>query len=263
MPADPRRALFDQSAAIYEEIRPVYPEAVFDDLLGYVGAERPRVLEIGPGTGQATLPLLQRGCRMTAVELGPQLASVLRKNTTDYPDIDVLTGAFEDADLPERVFDVVTVATAYHWIEQPRGLDKIARVLKPAGCLALIGLNQVNVDVRPDFFKVSQPIYERYGQGHSGPLVPREDVVPSEYSLLCQDARFEEAVLHRYRWDQTYTSEQYAKLMRTYSPMLAMEPAELERLSDELCALIDREFAGSIVRPLVVTLAMARLRLRS
>jgi hypothetical protein len=64
-----RRGTFDQAADLYDRARPGYPRALFDDLaeLTGVGAGS-RVLEIGPGTGQATLPLAERGCRVVAVE---------------------------------------------------------------------------------------------------------------------------------------------------------------------------------------------------
>jgi protein-L-isoaspartate O-methyltransferase len=71
------RATFDEAAERYDRTRPGYPPAVFDDLaeLAGVGPGR-RVLEIGPGTGQATVPLAERGCRIVAVELGAGLAAV-------------------------------------------------------------------------------------------------------------------------------------------------------------------------------------------
>ena len=55
------RATFDQAAELYERTRPGYPPALFDGLADRTGI-RPgsRVLEIGPGTGQAMLPLAER-----------------------------------------------------------------------------------------------------------------------------------------------------------------------------------------------------------
>jgi 16S rRNA A1518/A1519 N6-dimethyltransferase RsmA/KsgA/DIM1 with predicted DNA glycosylase/AP lyase activity len=46
---------------------------LFEDLADLTGiGPGSRVLEIGPGTGQATLSLAERGCRVVAVELGPR-----------------------------------------------------------------------------------------------------------------------------------------------------------------------------------------------
>ena len=67
------RTTFGEDAARYHRARPVYPPALFAHLSG------PRILEIGPGTGQATLPLTALGS-VTAVELSPELAAVARSH---------------------------------------------------------------------------------------------------------------------------------------------------------------------------------------
>jgi len=73
---DPRRhALrtgFDRAAEDYQRTRPVCPPQLFDDLIDLAGLDAGgRVIEIGCGTGQATVPLAERGLAVTAVELGP------------------------------------------------------------------------------------------------------------------------------------------------------------------------------------------------
>lgn len=75
-----RRSLFGANAQAYGDGRPDYPSEVFDHLRSSCGL-RPgcRVLEIGPGTGQATGPLLDAGAELVAVELGDALASHLRE----------------------------------------------------------------------------------------------------------------------------------------------------------------------------------------
>ena len=61
----PLRAVFDQDAERYDRARPGYPAELFDDLAALTGLRAgDRVLEIGPGTGQATVPLAQRGYRI-------------------------------------------------------------------------------------------------------------------------------------------------------------------------------------------------------
>jgi hypothetical protein len=69
---------------------------------------------------------------------------------------------------------------------------------------------------------------------------------------------FGDVTLLRYRWDQTYSSVAYADLLRSYSNVQVMEPGDREGMIAELCEMIDREFDGYVVRPLVIALAMAR-----
>ena len=134
-----RRATFDQDAGLYDRARPGYPPALFDDLaeLTGVGAGS-RVLEIGPGTGQATLPLAERGCQIMAVELGPDLAAVARRKLARFPGVEIVTAAFEDWPLPAVPFDLVLAATAFHWIDPAARVVKAADALRPGGWLATI-----------------------------------------------------------------------------------------------------------------------------
>ncbi|MBA3794479.1 MAG: methyltransferase domain-containing protein, partial [Rubrobacter sp.] len=77
---DRLRSTFDGAAPLYDEVRPGYPEALFDDVASLsVIPSRGRILEIGCGTGQATVPLARRGYEILCVELGENLAAVARR----------------------------------------------------------------------------------------------------------------------------------------------------------------------------------------
>jgi SAM-dependent methyltransferase len=260
-----RRELFDQAAEDYEHARPTYPEPLFDDLLAAVAAgPHPRVLEIGPGTGQATLPLLRRGCAVLAVELGPRMAERLRARVAPFPEATVRVGDFERIDLPPASFDLVTAATAIHWIDREVRYRRAHQLLRAGGVVAIIELIQVKGSETPDFFEASHPIYGRYrDEERNRPLLQAPDtetVQPHELAEIEASGLFDPAQVFRYRWDQRYTTDQYARLLRTFSDTLAMEATAREALIRDLCRLIDARFAGRIVRPLVVTLTVARKR---
>ena len=109
------RTTFDQAASLYDEVRPGYPDQLFDDIVSLSGIPAAgRILEIGCGTGQATVPFARRGYRILCVELGENMAAVARRNLEGYPNADVRAGAFEEASLQERVFDLAISATAFH-----------------------------------------------------------------------------------------------------------------------------------------------------
>ncbi|MGV5038538.1 class I SAM-dependent methyltransferase, partial [Streptomyces sp. NRAIS4] len=121
-PEESRRArlsrTFDEDAELYDRARPGYPPELFDDLAELAGVHPARrVLEVGCGTGQATVPLARRGCRITAVEAGPHMAAVARRNLAGAAAVDVVTAEFENWPLPKEPFDAVVSATAFHWID--------------------------------------------------------------------------------------------------------------------------------------------------
>jgi SAM-dependent methyltransferase len=257
------RGLFDAAAAYYDEARPKYPERLFDDLLAAAAIARPpRVLEIGPGTGQATLPLLERNCSVVAVELGSQLADRLRAKVSRFPNATVIVGCFEEVDLPPASFDIVTAATAIHWIDPAVRYRRAHQLLRDGGVVAVIELIQVQGTETPDFFEAAHPIYGRYREAERNHPLPRapdvDSVQPRELAEIEACGLFDPAQVFRYRWDQSYTSEQYARLLRTFSDTLVMETTAREGLIHDLCRLIDTRFGGQIVRPLVVTLTVAR-----
>ncbi|HET6873413.1 MAG TPA: rRNA adenine N-6-methyltransferase family protein, partial [Acidimicrobiales bacterium] len=74
-----RRDEFDQGAVAYDRYRPRYPDSVFDEIVTKArlgpGAS---AVEIGAGTGIATVRLVERGLRVTAVEPAPAMAAIVR-----------------------------------------------------------------------------------------------------------------------------------------------------------------------------------------
>ena len=133
------RSTFDSVASLYDEARPGYPERLFDDLAALSGTgPGAKALEIGCGTGQATVPLARRGYRVLCVELGANLAAIARSKPTGYPDARVLASSFEGWPLEEEAFDLVVSATAFHWVGSAVRYQKSAQALRPGGSLALI-----------------------------------------------------------------------------------------------------------------------------
>ena len=62
------RATFEEVPELYDAARPLYPRRVFDDLVELANLEKgSRVLEIGPGTGLATVPQAKREALYTRI----------------------------------------------------------------------------------------------------------------------------------------------------------------------------------------------------
>jgi 16S rRNA A1518/A1519 N6-dimethyltransferase RsmA/KsgA/DIM1 with predicted DNA glycosylase/AP lyase activity len=108
-------ATFDDVAELYDAIRPGYPEPLIVELVSRAELHpEAALLEIGPGTGQATLPLAKRGYRITGVELGPKMARTAQEKFKPYLNVEIVNAAFEDVSLPSAAFGLVYAATAFH-----------------------------------------------------------------------------------------------------------------------------------------------------
>ncbi|MBI5948058.1 MAG: class I SAM-dependent methyltransferase [Chloroflexi bacterium] len=251
---------FDSVAGIYDAARPGYPSELFDEILAAAaGSAPPRVLEIGCGTGKATLPFAARGCQVTALDLSPAMAARAREKLAPYPHVQVITGAFEDVSLPPGSFDIVCSATAFHWIDPAVGLAKVHSLLRPGGVIALFQHVQVRGDGSPDFFLESQPVFERLGLPFdAAPAPPRTTVPTAHEAEIRASGLFADIATHRYDWDQVYDAASYELLVRTYSNVIDLESNVREALIAGLRAMIDGQFGGKITRPLVVTLVIGR-----
>jgi SAM-dependent methyltransferase len=253
-----KRLSFNKAPDIYDEIRPSYPVDLFNVLFELLPSV-PTILEVGPGTGQATKDLLAGGASVHAVEIGPATATKLRHN---FPStrLRVSVGDFEKMELPPSSADALFAATAYHWISSPARTDRPAFLLRPGGLVAIVDLIQVTDPADHGFFTAVQPIYERYGEGHHGPAAPaRGDVDPAIRKELDKNGRFQRVAVRRWDWDQSYTAAEYRKLMLSYSRTQMMAPPQRLGLLDDIEAFINQEFEGQITRPLVVTLTTATL----
>jgi SAM-dependent methyltransferase len=253
------RSTFDQAAELYDRARPRYPPALFDDLAELAGiGPGSRVLEIGPGTGQATVPLAERGYRVVAVELGAQLAAVARRNLARFPTVEVVTAAFEDWSLPPEPFDLVLSATAFHWIDPAVRVVKAADALRPGGMLATIATHHV-AGGDESFFAKAQACYERWDPETppGGSPLPAAANILSSSDELDRSHRFGPATFRRYEWELPYTSSSYLEVLLTYSGHRALDPPAQTGLLDCIVRLIDTVHGGQIIKRYLTELRIA------
>jgi SAM-dependent methyltransferase len=254
-----RRSTFDEAAELYDRARPGYPAALFDELVELAGiGPGSRVLEIGPGTGQATVPLAERGCRIVAVELGAALADVARRKLARFPHVEVVTAAFETWPLPAQPFDLVLSATAFHWIDPAVRVTKAADALRPGGALATIATHHV-AGGDTAFFAEAQTCYERWDPETppGGVPLPTAAEVPSSSEELDRSGRFGPAQFRRYEWEHPYTTASYLDVLLTYSGHRALDPASLNGLLDCIANLIDTRYDGQITKRYLTELRIA------
>ena len=254
------RQIFDEDAELYDRVRPGYPDAVFDDLLELAGAGGSvRVLEIGPGTGQATVPLAARGCDVLAVELGPSLAATLRRKVAGLP-VQVISGPFEESALPTGAFDLVASFTAWHWLTPDVRVRKAHAALRPGGCLATVTTTHV-LGGSEQFFAEAQSCYERWDDDTPPGLrlQPSEEIEPPT-DEVDRSPLFEPALRRVYHQDIGYSTTGYLDLLNTYSGHRAMPAERRAGLLTCLGNLIQARYRGSITKRYRYDLRVARRR---
>jgi SAM-dependent methyltransferase len=246
------RIAFDRIADVYDRARPGYPEELFD-VLALPGS---RVLEIGCGTGQASVSLASRGCELTAVELGPRLASLAVERLRPYPSAQVVVADFDCWTPSVGEFDLVFSATAFHWLDPATRADRVADLLRPGGQLATVATHHVAGGTRR-FFEDVQACYRRFDPRTADAVLRPASRVPFDGGL---GRRFHAAEFHRYEWTATYSTAEYLDLLRTYSTTLTMPAMTAEALLRSIGSLIDGRYDGRITKQYLTELRTARRR---
>ncbi|NUR97083.1 MAG: methyltransferase domain-containing protein, partial [Kribbellaceae bacterium] len=233
---------FGEDAELYDRVRPTYPRELFDDLARQVGP-RPRVLEIGPGTGQATAAMLARGWNVTAVELSPGLSDVLRRK---YPAIEVVVADFDTWELPPAKYDLVISATAFHWLDPETRVERCVELLKPGGALAVVSTHHVAGGSEQLFADV-QTCYDRFAHDPKAERLIAAEDVPPDPAGLADAGLFESVECSKYVWDASYPTADYLELLSSYSGHRALTTDRRDRLYDCIAAHLDRS-GGSITK---------------
>jgi protein-L-isoaspartate O-methyltransferase len=242
-------ATFDEAAQLYDRVRPRYPTSLVDDLVELAELGRTsRVLEIGPGTGQLTVPLAERGCPIVAIEIGDHLAAVARRNLARFPSVKVATSAFEDWGQPAVAFDAIVAATAFHWIAPQVRVRKAAQALREGGSLAIVSTHHVAGGTE-SFFEESQACYELWDPTTTpGIRLPRPESVPTGIEEIEGTGLFREGRIRRYERELEYTTTAYLDLLQTYSGHRALPASALQRLLQCIAGLIDDRHSGTILK---------------
>jgi SAM-dependent methyltransferase len=233
-------ATFDRAAEDYDRTRPVCPAALFDDLLAVAGlAAGDRVLEIGPGTGQATVPLAERGLAMTGIEPGAALAAIARRRLAGFPDARVVTSTFEAWQPEGGPFDAVVAVNCLHWIDPAIRYRRPAEVLRTGGHFAVASTLWATA---PDAERFWADVQEDYGAvGYDGGPPPPPDAIEPWHLPHEAAPFFEEVAARTYpSFQRVYSAEEYLAQLGTQSG-----PAQLgEERRAEFLARVRRRLAG-------------------
>lgn len=132
------RNTFDLIPETFDKYRPRYCDELFAEIITAAGLNsRKDVLEIGPGTGQATEPILKTGCSYKAIELGENFTEFMKSRYRTYSNFDIINAGFETYDFGKKKFDLIYSAATIQWIPEEIAFSKAYNILKPGGILAM------------------------------------------------------------------------------------------------------------------------------
>lgn len=138
--ANLRPDAFAGTAAAYLRYRPPYPRVLLDDLLDRVPG-RAVLADLASGPGRIALDLAPSFDKVLAVDLEPEMVAVGREAAArrGIGNIVWRVGRAEEAQMPNRSVDLITIGEAFHRLDQAAITARALDWLKPGGCLATPG----------------------------------------------------------------------------------------------------------------------------
>jgi SAM-dependent methyltransferase len=166
------------------------------------------------------------------VEPDREMARVALRNLAAYPGWRVDVADFEEwqprADDP--LFDLVTAAQAWHWIDRDRGTAQAERLLRPGGWLALFA-HEPEFENSPLRVAIDE-IYADLAPEPSAQSRAPTEIVP-------QSSAFGSPIELEFRSVVEYTTQEAVDLSRTHSDKLILPPERRELLLSRLTETID------------------------
>ena len=220
---------FDENVILYDKFRPTYGTKIFEDILSYSRITKSsKILEIGCGTGNATLPMIQTRAEVTAVEIGENLSKYTAQKFSKYSNFQIIHCAFEDFQAPTN-YDLIFSATAFHWIKPDKSYLKCKDLLKHGGVLAVFWNTPCISRTNLDLYEEIQDLYQRFMPNSKE---EKEMLLESEgYTKRCNDLNnflkengYIDCIFKIYQDSRVFSADEYIGLLQTYSNHMALPP---------------------------------------
>jgi SAM-dependent methyltransferase len=221
---------FDSIAGAYDEARLSIPVELIADASAAAGFRAGgRALEVGAGTGQLTVGLLDQGWDVTAIEPGARMRDLLADKLG--AGVLLLADPFEDFE-PDGSYDTVWSANAFHWVDPAVSYDKAADAMRPAGRLVLVwtftmAADDVQERLNEEVFRADWPGLVRETDGASSTDV----LVGAGADECAASGRFDRPEIRRRTYHHQLSADQYTKLQLTFGDMTALTAADRASLA--------------------------------
>jgi SAM-dependent methyltransferase len=259
-----QRLVFGEVAELYDRVRAGYPDAAVDDVIGFAGVDGPRLraLEVGAGTGKATVSFAARGLEILALEPSAEMAAVARRNCRPFPRVRIESVTFEEWPAVAGGFGLVFSAQAWHWVRPEVRYRKAAQALRAGGTLALLW-NRVRWQGEPLRYDLAD-LYRRlvpglYARHPAFPgLTPRPED-GDRGGEMRRTGLFQDETVRTYPWPAAFTADSFIDLLQSQSDHRLLAEDTRARLLHAVREVIAAH-GGEIEVPHVTLLVMGHRR---
>lgn len=241
----------------YEAARPTYPAALYEDICAFSGLTSGMVvLEVGAGTGQATELFINGGYRLDLLEVSSAQVDFL---CAKYDGRARVFRDYFETFTPDRSYDLIYSATAFHWIDAAVGYPKAWRMLNPGGTLAVFWHMSSVTMYTGGVFDALNDVERRHRPGASLGFdnAGIESAKSKRIAQVQSGGFFGVPEIREYRWTDIYDAERYVKLVNTYSETQALPGEVRERYLNDIRDCVN-DFGGKVEMPQLVCLYLVK-----
>lgn len=238
--------VFDIVAQEYDRYRPSYPKQLIDFLkikcrLNY----ETHSLDVGCGTGLFTLQIAPFVGETHGIDPSPRMLAIAKQSASSQGlTVKWHKGVAESLSFPSDYFDFVSVVCALHLMKEEKVLSEFSRVTKKGGHLAVIWTNPL---------ENSAPwVYVRKIIGHYRPSRKIAHRTHLNIKTLMSRAGFRRLSEHSFRFEKSYTVENYASLVGT-SSLVAKIGRHKEFLLSDLRQALGKRYPKGVIKVRYVT----------
>ncbi len=239
--------MFNKTANYYDKFRPSYPKEIINTIIYEANIKRgSKLVEIGAGSGKATELFIGKCFDILCIEPGEDLVKIGNKRF-ESENVIFVNSRFEDFNFTEQNYDMIFSAQAFHWVAQPQGYEKCAKILKDKGHLAVFWNMYITFDNPLDDELLS--ISKKYG-GFADFLSENECEVRinSIISQIEGSGLFCNTKTIRKLWYKKYTADEYFGFILTGNRFVQKSETEKQKAYKDIINLANKN-NGFIERP--------------
>ena len=198
--------LFSDRSDLYALYRPGYPDELFEYIFQFLTSNE-IAWDCATGNGQAAKNLSKVFERVEASDISSrQIAKAYQKENIHYSICPA-----EKTPFPNDHFNLVTVATAYHWLKWSDFKKEVERVAKPEAIIAIWAYNLLKTN-EPAFDKIIEFFYQEVVGDY---WEPERKFVDENYSTV--EFNYEELPSKTWEMELNWTKDHFMGYLESWS----------------------------------------------
>lgn len=243
-----RKVWYSPVVEMYDRARPRYPKSLIQRVVEVAQlAPQSKILEVGCGSGFATVDFAKLGYAIDAVEPNLEFCRLVKQHCADYPNVRIIPQTFEEWQVEPRKFQIVLAANAWHWISSDIKYVKASEALQNNGALVLLWNSSLepSYEIYQALDQIYQEIAPSIAPQYEGKET-QEEILQGLGKLVGDSGLFQAPMQETIECERTYDVDRYLTYLNSASQFVALEPATREALLAGLRSTIDQQFGGRI-----------------